>query len=135
MIFVDTNVLIDVSSNDPAWADWSQEQLDLAARNEDLAINEIVYAELSVGYTTPDQVDRLLISMNIAVDPTPKRALFLAGKAFQHYRRAGGTRTGVLADFFIGAHAVIADAALITRDARRYLTYFPGIELVTPSLN
>jgi len=135
MIFVDTNVLIDVSSNDPAWADWSQEQLDLAARNEDLAINEIVYAELSVGYTTPDQVDRLLISMNIAVDPTPKRALFLAGKAFQHYRRAGGTRTGVLADFFIGAHAVIADAALITRDARRYRIYFPGIDLVTPIAN
>ena len=135
MIIVDTNVLIDVSTNSPAWADWSQEQLALAARREPLAINEVTYAELSVGYALPAQVDALLLRMRIAVDPTPRRALFLAGKAFECYRRAGGTRTGVLADFFIGAHAVIADSALMTRDARRYRSYFPGIELITPSVN
>ena len=134
MIFVDTNVVIDVTTNDPVWADWSQEQLDLGARNKRLAINEIVYAELSVGYRLPEDVDALLARLAIAIDPTPRRALFLAGKAFQRYRRSGGSRTGVLADFFIGAHAVIADAALITRDARRYRAYFPGIELIAPSV-
>lgn len=133
MIFVDTNVVIAVSTNDPVWADWSQEQLVLAVQYEPLAINEVVYAELSVGYTLPEEVDALLARFGITVDPTPRRALFLAGKAFQHYRRSGGTRTGVLSDFFIGAHAVIADSALITRDPRRYRSYFPGIELITPS--
>ena len=135
MIFVDTNVIIDVSTDDSAWADWSQEQLDSAVRREPLAINEIVYAELSVGCRFPDEVDALLTRFGIVIDPTPRRALFLAGKAFQRYRRAGGTRTGVLADFFIGAHAVIADSVLITRDGGRYRTYFPGIELITPSVN
>jgi predicted nucleic acid-binding protein len=135
MIFVDTNVVIDVSSNDPVWADWSQQQLDFAARREPLAITEVVYAELSVGYRRTEQVDELLARIGMVMDPIPRRALFLAGKAFQSYRRSGGVKTGVLADFFIGAHAVIADAALITRDPRRYRSYFPGIDLITPSVN
>jgi hypothetical protein len=135
MIFVDTNIVIDVSSNDPVWADWSQRQLDAAAQREPLAINDIVYAELSVGYRRAEEVDALLARIGVVMNPIPHRALFLAGKAFQSYRRAGGVKTGVLADFFIGAHAVIADAALITRDPRRYRAYFPGIELITPSVN
>jgi predicted nucleic acid-binding protein len=135
MIFVDTNVVIDVTSNDPVWADWSQQQLDFAAQREPLAITDVVYAELSVGYRRADDVDKLLAKISVVVDRIPRRALFLAGKAFQSYRRSGGVKTGVLADFFIGAHAVIADAALITRDPRRYRAYFPGIELIIPSVN
>lgn len=135
MILVDTNVVIDVSTGDPTWADWSQQQLDAAGRREPLAINDIVYAELCVGYRRIQEVDQLIAQIGLAVDPMPRQALFLAGKAFQRYRRSGGLKTGVLANFFIGAHAVASDAPLITRDPRRYRGYFPGIELITPHLN
>jgi len=135
MIFVDTNVVIDVATNDPIWADWSQRQLGAALRRQPLAINDVVYAELCVGYRRMEQVDRLIARIGLTVDPIPRQALFLAGKAFQRYRGRGGRKTGVLADFFIGAHAVASDAALITRDPRRYRAYFPGIELITPNLN
>ena len=135
MILLDTNVVIDVSSNDPIWGDWSQQQLDAAARREALAINDIVYAELCVGYRRMEEVDGLIAKVGLLIDATPRRALFLAAKAFQRYRRSGGIKTGVPPDFFIGAHAVVADAALITRDPARYRSYFPGIELIAPNLN
>jgi predicted nucleic acid-binding protein len=135
MILVDTNVLIDLSSNEPIWADWSQGQLEVAARRDRLVINDVVYAELSVGYQLIADVEALIARLGLIMEPIPRRALFLAGKAFQRYRRAGGLRTGVLADFFLGAHAVIADASLITRDPRRYRTYFPGIELIAPNFS
>lgn len=136
MIMVDTNIIIDISSGDQAWADWSQQQLDRAARSgEPLAITDVVYAELSVGYSHTRDVDSLIARIGIMLAPIPRNALFLAGKAFQAYRRAGGIRTGVLADFFVGAHAVVADSILVTRDPRRYRTYFPGIELIVPSVN
>jgi predicted nucleic acid-binding protein len=135
MILLDTNVVIDVSSNDPIWGDWSQQQLDAAARREALAINDIVYAELCVGYRRMEEVDCLIAKVGLLIDAIPRRALFLAAKAFQQYRRSGGIKTGVLPDFFIGAHAVVADAALITRDPARYRSYFPGIELIAPNLN
>jgi predicted nucleic acid-binding protein len=126
MILADTNVLVDVVDNDPNWADWSQRQLEAAAASDELAINAVVYAELSVGYRRIRDLDAMLAAAGIVVTPIPRPALFLAGKAFQRYRRAGGTKTGVLADFFIGAHAVIEDAALLTRDTSRYRTYFPA---------
>ena len=135
MILVDTNIVIDVSTNDPVWAGWSQQQLDSAARREPLVINDIIYAELSVGHRRFQDVDALIARMGITMSAIPRRGLFLAGKAFQRYRRLGGTRTGVLADFVIGAHAVVTDTSLITRDPQRYIAYFPGIELITPSLN
>ncbi len=135
MILLDTNVVIDVSSNDPIWGDWSQQQLDAAARREALAINDIVYAELCVGYRRMEEVDCLIAKVGLLIDAIPRRALFLAAKAFKRYRRSGGIKTGVLPDFFIGAHAVVADAALITRDPARYRSYFPGIELIAPNLN
>lgn len=133
MIFADTNVLIDVVENDPDWADWSQRQLEAAAALDELAINAVVYTELSVGYRRIRDLDAMLAAAGIVLMQIPRPALFLAGKAFQRYRRAGGAKTGVLADFFIGAHAVIEDAALITRDAARYRTYFPGIVLIAPN--
>ncbi len=133
MILADTNVLVDVIENDPDWADWSQRQLEAAAASDELAINAVVYAELSVGYRRIHDLDAMLAAAGIILMQIPRPALFLAGKAFQRYRRAGGTRTGVLPDFFIGAHAVISDATLITRDPRRYRRYFPGITLIAPN--
>ena len=125
MILADTNVLVDVIENDPNWADWSQRQLEAAAASDELAINAVVYAELSVGYRRIHDLDAMLAAAGIILMQISRPALFLAGKAFQRYRRAGGTRTGVLPDFFIGAHAVISDATLITRDPRHYRRYSP----------
>lgn len=132
MILVDTNVLLDVVGRDPVWAEWSRRQLNLAAAIDDMAINDIVYAELSVGYRAVEELDGMLVEAGIALSPIPRPALFLAGKAFRRYREAGGSRTGVLPDFFIGAHAAVSESALITRDARRYRSYFPEITLIAP---
>jgi len=133
MILIDANVLIDVAMDDPVWADWSQERLDIAAGEDRLAINDVVYAELSVRYSRMAELDAMLREFVIDLSPTPREALFLAGKAYQRYRAAGGLRTGVLPDFFIGAHSLVAHAPLVTRDPRRYRSYFPGIALITPS--
>jgi predicted nucleic acid-binding protein len=133
LILVDTNVLLDLVTDDPLWAEWSQQQLDLASAQDQLAINDIVYAELSIGYARMELLDAMILGAGLVNAAMPRPALFLAGKAFQRYRSAGGRKTGVLPDFFIGAHAVIADAVLITRDATRYRSYFPGIMLIAPS--
>jgi predicted nucleic acid-binding protein len=133
LILVDTNVLVDLVSDDPLWAEWSERQLTLAAARDELAINDVVYAELAVRYDTIDELEAMLRDAHLVSAAIPRSALFLAGKAFQRYRRAGGGKTGVLPDFFIGAHAVISDVALITRDTGRYRTYFPGIMLIAPN--
>ena len=133
MILVDTNVLLDLITGDPQWAEWSRQQLDFAAARDEIAINDIIYAELSVRYGTIEALDEMLREAEVVSAVIPRPALFLAGKAFQRYRFAGGIKTGVLPDFFIGAHAVIADSMLITRDAARYRTYFPGIALIAPN--
>lgn len=135
MILIDTNVILDVIGRDPVWAEWSRLQLNAAASTQSLAINDVVYAELSAGYRHYAEVDAFIAAAGFVLMRTPRLALFLAGKASERYRRAGGPRTGVLPDFFIGAHAIASDARLLTRDPRRYLAYFPGIELITPSLN
>ena len=132
MILVDTNVLLDLVTDDPFWAEWSQHQLRAAAATDELAINEAVFAELSVRYAVIEQVEALLERVRATFVPTPQLALFLAGKAFQRYRAAGGIRTGVLPDFFLGAHAEVTNSLLVTRDTRRYRTYFPTIELISP---
>lgn len=132
MILVDTNVLLDLVTDDPVWADWSQQQLDLAAARDTLAINAVVYAELSIGYPSIEPLDAMIDAAGLVITAIPRPALFLAGKAFQRYRAAGGVRTGVLPHFFLGAHAMVAHAPLITRDAARYRTYFPEITLIAP---
>jgi predicted nucleic acid-binding protein len=129
---VDTNVLLDVVTDDPTWADWSILQLDAAAIKGGLAINDVVYAELSVRFDRIEALDAIVESASLVLTGTPRAALFLAGKAFQRYRASGGARTGVLPDFFIGAHAAASGMPLLTRDARRYRTYFPKIDLITP---
>lgn len=133
MILVDTNVLVDIVNDDPLWAEWSQQQLLHAALQDELAINDIIYAELSVRYEAIEALDEMLREVQLVSAAIPRHALLLAGKAFQRYRLAGGVRTGVLPDFFIGAHAVVSDFVLITRDAARYRTYFPGITLMAPN--
>ena len=132
MTLVDTNVLLDLLTDDPTWAQWSVRRLDVAASKGALAINDVVYAELSVRFAAIEALDGVLAEATITVAPMPRAALFLAGKAFQRYRASGGVRTGVLPDFFIGAHAAVAGLTLLTRDARRYRRYFPKIDLVTP---
>jgi predicted nucleic acid-binding protein len=133
LILIDTNVLVDLVTDDPLWAEWSQHQLDIAAIQDELAINDIVYAELSVRYARIEELDAMIRGARLVNATMPRHALFLAGKAFQRYRSAGGTRTGVQPDFFLGAHAVVSDCVLITRDAARYRTYFPGIMLIAPN--
>jgi predicted nucleic acid-binding protein len=132
VLLVDTNVLLDVVTNDPIWADWSQRQLEKLALETRLAVNPVVYAELSIGYQRIEEVEAILATTGVEVEEIPRAALFLAGKTFHEYRARGGTRTGALPDFFIGAHAVVRGVGLLTRDTRRYRTYFPTIILITP---
>jgi predicted nucleic acid-binding protein len=133
MIFVDTNVLLDVVTDDAAWRAWSEAQLETAALRDRIGICPSVYAELSPAFATIETLDEMLSIAGIAIVPMPRPALFLAGKVFLEYRRRGGLRTGVLADFFVGAQAAVEQAALITRDATRYRTYFPTVELIAPN--
>ena len=125
MILVDTNVLLDVVTDDPLWADWSQQQLNAATLRDRLAINPMVYAEFSSRFTRIEDIDALLAAADITVAEMTRPALFLAGQAFKTYRRRGGHRASVLPDFFIGA-------PLIARDARRYRSYFPTVDLIAP---
>jgi predicted nucleic acid-binding protein len=131
---IDTNVLLDLFTNDPVWAAWSIQQLDAAAARGALIINDVVYAELSVRFAAIEALDTALNEAGIMIAPTPRSALFLVGKVFQRYRAAGGVRTGVLPDFFIGAHAAVLGDTLLTRDLGRYRTYFPKLELIGPSV-
>jgi len=129
---VDTNVLLDVVTDDPNWADWSIEQLEAAALRGPLLINDVVYAELAVRYERIERLEAFLAAAGLDMAALPRSALFLAGKVFQKYRKAGGSRAGVLPDFFIGAHAAVDQLDLLTRDTARYRTYFPTVKLITP---
>ena len=133
MTLVDTNILLDVVNDDPVWAPWALAQLDAAALKGPLAINAVVYAELSVRFERIEDVDGVVAQAGLAMETMPRAALFLAGKAFLRYRAAGGARTGGLPDFFIGAHAAVEAIPLLTRDARRYRTYFPSLLVIAPS--
>jgi predicted nucleic acid-binding protein len=129
---VDTNILLDVFTKDPKWLDWSLTRLDDAALRGPLLINDVIYAETSTRYPTIEDFEEVMAVAGVAVTPIPRMALFLAGKAYTRYRGSGGIRIGVLADFFIGAHAAIERWPLLTRDARRYRNYFPTVELIAP---
>jgi len=132
MLLVDTNVLVDVLENDPEWADWSIQQLRAQSQIHPLIINPIIYAELSLTFSAVEALDETLDNLGLTLKELPRPALFLAGKAFVRYRRQGGSKNNVLADFFIGAHAAVLGCPLLTRDARRYQAYFPSVELITP---
>jgi len=132
MLLVDTNVLVDVLEDDPEWADWSIGQLRAQSKIHRLAINPVIYSELSLTFSTVEALDRTVDELGLAMIEIPRPALFLAGKAFVRYRRQGGKKNNVLADFFIGAHAAVAGYTVLTRDPRRYSMYFSGVSLVSP---
>lgn len=131
-VLVDSNVLLDVLTDDPQWYGWSAARLDACAAAAELCINPIVYAEVSVGFERIEELDDALPADAFTRLELPWEAGFLAGKAFLRYRRAKGARTSPLPDFYIGAHAAIEGMALLTRDARRYRTYYPRLTLISP---
>lgn len=131
-VLVDANVLLDVLTDDPQWYGWSAQQLDACAADAELCINPIIYAEVSVGFERIEELDDAVPPDTFTRLELPWEAGFLAGKSFLQYRRAKGSRTSPLPDFYIGAHAAIEGMVLLTRDARRYRTYFPKLELICP---
>ena len=132
MIFVDTNVLLDVLQDNTTWTTWSLQALDSAAAQDTLAINPVIYAELSIAFARIEELEQVLVDGALTVEAIPREALFLAGKAFVRYRKRQGTKTNVLPDFFIGAHAAVTGSPILTRDLERYRTYFPTVSLVAP---
>jgi predicted nucleic acid-binding protein len=131
IFLVDSNVLIDIRTEDPTWFDWSAGALAAAGDQGELAINPLIYAELSVDAERIEDLDRQLGTDYLRL-PLPFEAGFLAGKAFVNYRRAGGKRRSPLPDFYIGAHAAVADLTLLTRDSTRYRSAFPTVALMCP---
>lgn len=131
-VLVDSNVLLDIATEDPTWGGWSSTTLSEVAETAPLAINPIIYAEVSIRYETIEELEEVLPASVFRREALPYEAGFLAGKAFLRHRRRGGRRSTPLPDFYIGAHAAVAGYRLLTRDASRYRTYFPTIELIAP---
>ncbi len=131
-VLVDSNVILDVATEDPRWGRWSAQALARAADESVLVINPIVFAEVSVGFDRVEDLEAALPPNLYRRDPLPYEAAFLAGKSFLAYRRRGGRRAAPLPDFYIGAHAAVADHHLLTRDPSRYRTYFPRLVLIAP---
>lgn len=132
MTLVDSNVLLDLFTKAPGWWEWSLAQLEEASRRGPLLINDVIFAETSIRFPNLDDFDAALSAAGITVAPISRMALFLAGKASVQYRNAGGVRSGVLPDFFIGAHAAVDKLPILTRDTRRYRSYFPDVMLISP---
>lgn len=132
MTLVDTNVLVDVWLNDAKWQPWSAQMLDQRSAIGPLLISDVIYAELSSHFDSERDLVAALAGLDVDHRQIPKSALFLAGQTFQRYRRAGGPRLSILADFFIGAHAQVESLPILTRDTRRYRTYFPAVTLIAP---
>ena len=131
-VLVDSNVLLDLSTNDPLWADWSANALADCGDRAELVINPIIYAEVSASYQTIEKLDSALPLSSYVRRNLPWEAAFLASKAFLNYRQRGGVRTAPMPDFYIGAHAAVERLAILTRDAARYRTYFPTLEVIAP---
>ena len=129
---VDSNVLLDIFTDNPSWSSWSTTALSRALDEGPVVINPVVYAEVSVGFDRIEDLDAMLPKESFLREPLPWSAGFLAGKAFLDYRRRQGSRTTPLPDFYIGAHAAVAGHRLLTRDRGRYSTNFPGLELIIP---
>lgn len=130
-VLVDSNILIDIFSEDAKWFSWSASALEQAAQTRRLVINPVIYAEISVGYDKIEIVDAILPDF-IDREPISYEAAFLAGKVFQLYRKRGGRRRSALPDFFVGAHAATAGYELLTRDVSKYRGYFPTVRLLSP---
>ena len=131
-VLVDSNILIDIATDDPAWAGWSADALARAGEEARLVINPLIYAEVSIAHSRSETLDAALPEDVFSREPRPWAAAFLAGKAFLSYRRRGGDRASPLPDFYIGAHAAVRGYRLLTRDRGRYATCFPKVELISP---
>jgi predicted nucleic acid-binding protein len=131
-VLVDSNVLLDILTEDPAWYDWSAAALEECANDHRLYINPIIYAEISIGFNRIEDLEAALPADTFHRFPLPLEAAFLAGKAFMKNRKQGGTKASTLPDFFIGAHAAVSGLKLLTRDTQRYAHYFPTVECIAP---
>jgi predicted nucleic acid-binding protein len=131
-IFIDSCILLDLFTDDPVWADWSEKILDKYSQTNTLYINSIIYTEVSIGFNKIEEVEKAIFEVGIKVIEIPREALFLAGKAFLKYKRNKGIKNSPLPDFFIGAHASVSKFNLITRDAAKYKTYFPSLKIIHP---
>jgi len=132
MVLVDTCVLVDVLQNDPQWVEWSIAQMRAQASVHALVINPVIYAEISLSFSTLEALEDTVTTLALEMREIPRPALFLAAKAFAQYRRRGGSKQQVLPDFFIGAHAAVEGWPLLTRDASRFRTYFPTLSVLAP---
>jgi len=132
-VLVDSCVLLDLFTNDPVWAEWSEKILEQYIQTNSLYINSIVYTEVSIGFKRIEELEKAISMLSVKVLEIPREALFLTGKAFLEYRRNRGTKNAPLPDFFIGAHASVAKFGLITRDTNKYKTYFPRVRLIHPN--
>jgi predicted nucleic acid-binding protein len=131
-ILVDSNIILDIFLEDPNWAEWSEAVLSEYSVNTSLYINPIIYTEISIGFKKIEELETALAQGGFQILEIPKEALFLAGKAFLKYRRSKGAKNSPLPDFFIGAQAAVLDLELITRDTKRYQTYFPTVKIISP---
>jgi predicted nucleic acid-binding protein len=131
-VLVDSNVLLDIFTEDPVWFDWSSETLAELAEESVLVVNPIIYAEISVRFESIEELEQVLAPDRFEREPLPWEAAFLAGKSYTAYRRRGGERRSPLPGFYIGAHAAVRKMTLLTRDAKRYQTYFPWVNLAAP---
>ncbi len=129
---VDSNVILDIVTEDKRWFTWSSESLAHYSETHALVINPVIYAEVSIGFDRIEDVEAILSPMIFRREPIPWEAAFLAGKCFLQYRKKGGSKLSPLPDFFIGAHAAVLGIPLLTRDASRYRTYFPKLKLIAP---
>ncbi|TAN70198.1 MAG: PIN domain-containing protein [Methylobacter sp.] len=132
VILIDSCIITDLADPKSAWFEWSASTLERLDQNNTMVINPIIYAECSVGFARIEEVEALFDSLDFAMKPIPREALFLAGKAFLQYKRRKSEKGNVLPDFFIGAHAAVSGYQLISRDKGRFSTYFPGVELIIP---
>ncbi len=131
MILVDSNIILDILTEDPNWYDWSASTLETLAEDHKLIINDIIYSEISISFRYIEELEETLTD-NLIIQPIPKEALFLAGKVFVKYKNAGGMKQSTLPDFFIGAHASILGIPLLTRDKKGYKNNFPNLEIICP---
>jgi predicted nucleic acid-binding protein len=131
-VLVDSNVILDVFLDDPAWADWAESALEKYSYDATLLINAIIYSEVSIGFERIEELEAAVARAGFQLVEIPKEALFLAGKVFLQYKKRKGIKMTTLPDFFIGAHAAVLDIELITRDVKRYRSYFPTVRLIAP---
>jgi predicted nucleic acid-binding protein len=131
MILVDSNIILDILTEDPNWYDWSASTLETLAEDNKLIINDVIYSEISISFRYIEELEEILTNSFI-IQPIPKEALFLAGKVFVKYKNAGGVKQSTLPDFFIGAHASILDIPLLTRDKKGYKNNFPNLKIICP---